>query len=66
MSDQSFKSKYEHLPKTELVSFDLPSAVMRKVRAEAKSEGISYARFVRRALEKVLSATESNEEQKGA
>lgn len=45
---------FEFLPKTKQVNLRFPEPLLEAVRQKAKQEGISYQRYIRRAVEKSL------------
>ena len=45
---------FEFLPKTKQVNLRFPEPLLAAVRQKAKQEGISYQRYIRRAVEKSL------------
>lgn len=47
---------FEFLPKTEKVNLRLPPELLSEVRKKASREGISYQKYIRRAVEKSLDA----------
>jgi len=49
--------RFEFLPKTKQVNLRVPEPLLKAVRQKAKQEGISYQKYIRRAIEKAL-ATE--------
>jgi predicted DNA binding CopG/RHH family protein len=48
--------RFEFLPKTKKVNLRVPEALLEAVRQQAKQEGISYQKYIRRAVEKSLVA----------
>jgi predicted DNA binding CopG/RHH family protein len=48
--------RFEFLPKTKKVNLRVPEALLDAVRQQAKQEGISYQKYIRRAVEKSLVA----------
>lgn len=49
--------RFEFLPKTKQVNLLVPEPLLEAVRQKAKQAGISYQKYIRRAIEKAL-ATE--------
>ena len=45
---------FEFLPKTKQVNLRFPAPLLAAVRQKAKQEGISYQKYIRRAVEKSL------------
>ena len=45
--------RFEFLPKTKKVNLRVPEALLEAVRQQAKQEGISYQKYIRRAVDKV-------------
>ncbi len=48
--------RFEFLPKTKKVNLRVPEALLEAVRQQAQQEGISYQKYIRRAVEKFLVA----------
>jgi predicted DNA binding CopG/RHH family protein len=52
---ESFSAvRFEFLPKTKQVNLRVPEPLLEAVRQKAKQEGISYQKYIRRAIEKAL------------
>lgn len=47
---------FEFLPKTKQVNLRFPEPLLAAVRQKAKQEGISYQKYIRRAVEKSLTS----------
>ncbi|WP_179137211.1 CopG family antitoxin [Candidatus Entotheonella palauensis] len=47
---------FEFLPKTKQVNLRFPAPLLAAVRQKAKQEGISYQKYIRRAVEKSLTS----------
>jgi predicted DNA binding CopG/RHH family protein len=54
--------RFELLPKTKKVNLRVPEALLEAVRQQAKQEGISYQKYIRRAVEKSLVADRQHPE----
>ena len=54
--------RFEFLPKTKKVNLRVPEALLEAVRQQAKQEGISYQKYIRRAVEKSLVADRQHPE----
>jgi len=46
--------RFEFLPKTKQVHLRVPESLLEAVRQKAKQEGISYQKYIRRAIENAL------------
>lgn len=52
---ENFKpARFEFLPKTRQVNLRFSEALLEAVRRRAREEGISYQRYIRRAVERAL------------
>lgn len=54
--DNFAEVSFEFLPKTKQVNLRFPEPLLAAVRQKAKQEGISYQRYIRRAVEKALTS----------
>ncbi|MDX1411960.1 MAG: CopG family antitoxin [Nitrospirales bacterium] len=50
------KVSFEFLPKTKQVNLRFPELLLSAVRRKAKKEGISYQRYIRKAVEESLTS----------
>ena len=50
------KISFEFLPKTKQVNLRFPELLLSAVRRKAKKEGISYQRYIRKAVEESLTS----------
>ncbi len=51
---------FEFLPKTEKVNLRFPEKLLKAVREKSKREGISYQKYIRRAIERSLTDSRPN------
>jgi predicted DNA binding CopG/RHH family protein len=54
--DNFTEVSFEFLPKTKQVNLRFPEPLLAAVRQKAKQEGISYQKYIRRAVEKSLTS----------
>jgi predicted DNA binding CopG/RHH family protein len=55
-ADNFTRVSFEFLPKTKKVNMRFPESLLAAVQKKAQQEGISYQKYIRRAVEKSLSA----------